>query len=117
MSSKPDLSRRTRTTFNLETSLNTSFNTEKLKHLARMHVIVEFFLLFEDHANFPTECFECIGEYAYNKFMGPNSTIQNFSALEKSKLCDLTLMIDCIDSSVIEELVFYPFNIVPYFFL
>lgn len=92
-------------TFKFESGGNEILNTRKLKHLARMHVIVEFFLLIQDHSKFPSKCYQDIGEYAVIKYMGPDSPIQNFSALEKSKLCDLTLKMDCIDASIVKEYV------------
>lgn len=90
-------------TFNLTTSGNEIVNTKKLEHLARMHVIVEFFLLVQNHSEFPSKCYQYIGECALSKYMGPDSPIQAFSALERSKLCDLTLKVDCIDASIIKE--------------
>lgn len=84
---------------------NEILNTKKLKHLAQMHAVLEFFLLIKDHAKFPTKCYQYIGECAYKKYVGENSPIPDFSTLQKSKLCDLTLSMDCIDESVIEELV------------
>lgn len=93
-------------TFKFESGGN-EICVQKLKHLARMHVIVEFFLLIQDHSKFPSKCYQCIGEYAVVKYMGPDSPIQNFSALEKSKLCDLTLKMDCIDASIVKEYVVF----------
>lgn len=104
MSMKPEYTRKTRMTFNFGAG-NDNLNAGKLKHLARMHAIVEFFLLIQDHTKFSTDCYQHIGEFACNKYMGANSPIQNVSHLQKCKLCDLTLIMDCVDATVIKELV------------
>lgn len=102
---KPEHTRKSRMTFNCGTSGNEVLNSGKLKHLARMHAIIEFFLLVEDHTEFPRECYQYIGEYACNKYMTPNSPIQSFSAVQKNRLCDLTMAMNCVNASVIKKFV------------
>lgn len=101
---KPEHTRKTRMTFNFGTSENEVLNSGKLKHLARMHVIIEFVLLVEDHSEFPRECYQHILEYACNKYMAPNSPIQSFSAVQKNRLYDLTMAMNCVNASVIKKL-------------
>lgn len=89
-------------TFNFGASGNELLNREKLKHLARMHAIVEFLLLLQDHSEFSEEVYQFVAESACNKYMASNSPIHNFAALQKNRLCDLTITLDTVDASIKE---------------
>lgn len=107
MSLKPEYTRKTRMTFNIGRSGSEILNSGKLEHLARMHAIVEFFLLIQDHSKFSPECYQDIGENACRKYMAPDSPIENFSGLQNNTLCDLTVRMKYIDISVTEKLVLF----------
>lgn len=103
VSVKSECLRKTRMTFDFGANENVELYSARLKHLARMHAVVEFFLLVEDQTGFLPETYQYIGRCACNKYMTPTSPIQDFSALQANRLCDLTLTVNCIDESVIKE--------------
>lgn len=99
---KPGYSRKTRITFNFSTDVSACY-LKKLAHLARMHTVAEFLLLAQEHCNFSEECCQSVAKQACSKYLSEKSPIQNFSTLQKNRLCDLTISLNTADSSFTQQ--------------
>lgn len=79
-------------------------NTSRLSYLGKLHITVEFIYLVKTEAGLPEETFDYFCERVYKNFMeNPRNSSEDFSDLQRSKLCDYEVLIDVQEKKLIKK--------------